>query len=136
MVNLSNVAVGNLTTTNWATFGQTTDVLVPLTSATGNVTHDMSTTSVFYHSSIAGAFNANLTNIPITNNRTIVVVLVLSQGATPYIPGVQIDGATQTIKWLSGIPPAGNANKIETVSFTLLRVGSAWTVLGSSGVYG
>jgi hypothetical protein len=50
------------------------------------------------------------------------------QGANAYIPNaVQIGGAAQTVKWLgSASAPTGNANKVDIVSFTLVRVGSAW----------
>lgn len=137
MVNLSNVSIANLTTTGLATYQQTTDVVLTKTGATGVVAHDLLTGAIFYHSSIAGNFTVNLTNVPTTNNRTLVVVLVLEQGSTPYIPSaLQIAGSAQTINWAGATVPLGNASKKDVVSFTLLRVGSAWTVLGSLGTYG
>jgi hypothetical protein len=127
----------NPTFTGTGTFQQTTELLDTKTSATGTVTHDFSTSAIFYHSSISANFTANFTNVPTTNNRTIVVSLLLAQGATAYIPNaVQIDGSAQTIKWQGNIVPTGNASKVDIVSFTLIRTGSAWTVLGSLTSYG
>jgi len=130
--NLTSLTIAGLTTTQ-----QTTDVINSLTGATGNVVHDLSTGGIFYHTSIAANFTANITNVPATNNRTIVVVLILNQGGTAYIPNaVQIDGVAQTIKWVSSTVPTGNASKIDMVGFTLLRVSSAWTVFGQLSSYG
>jgi hypothetical protein len=61
--------------------------------------------------------------------------LIISQGATPYISNiVQIDGVAQTIKWLGAYTPSGAANKIDIISFSLIRTGSAWTVLGQASI--
>lgn len=116
---------------------QIVDPVVTKTSATGTVTHDLRTGCVFHHSSISANFTANFTNVPTTNDRNVYVVLFLIQGGTPYIPNaVQIDGSAQTINWANGSTPTGNANKKEVASFTLIRTGSAWTVLGNYATYG
>lgn len=129
---ISALTVAGLTTTQ-----QTTDIINSLTGATGTVIHNLSIGSIFYHTSIAANFTANITNVPTTDNRTIVVVLILNQGGTPYIPNaLQIDGVSQTIKWVSSTVPTGNASKIDMVGFTLLRVSSAWTVFGQLSSYG
>ena len=133
----SSVSVSALTVAGLTTTQQTTDVINSLTGATGNVVHDLSTGCVFYHTSSAANFTANITNVPTTDNRTIMVVLILNQGGTPYIPNVlQIDGAAQTIKWVASTVPTGNASKIDIVAFTLLRVSGAWTVFGQLSSYG
>ena len=120
-----------------AVFQQTSEVLNTKTSATGPVEHDFETGAIWYHSSISANFTANFTRVPTTENRTISIALILVQGATAYIPNaVQIGGAAQTILWLGGTAPTGNANKTDIVSFTLLRTGSNWTVLGSLSSYG
>jgi hypothetical protein len=119
------------------TLQQTSEVLNTKTTATGTVVHDFLEGAIWVHSSISANFTANFTNVPTTNNRTINVVLVLIQGATARIPNaVQIAGSGQTILWQGGTAPTGNANKRDIVSFTLLRTGSAWTVLGSLSTYG
>ena len=127
----------NLTLTGLTTIQQSTEVLNTLTGATGIVVHDLDNGAVFYHSSLTANFTANFTNLPTTDNRTISVVLLLVQGGTAYIPtAVQIDGASQTINWQGASQPIGNANQIDTVSFTLIRTSAAWTVIGSLSTYG
>jgi hypothetical protein len=118
---------------------QSTEVYNAKTSATGTVVHDFSTGAIWSHASMASNFTANFTNVPTTVNRTIVLTLILLQGATPYIPNaVQIAGVVQTLNWLGGSEPTGGANKKEIVSFTMIRsaAGPAWTVLGSLTSYG
>ena len=127
------------TFTGLMTSQQSTEVYAAKTSATGVVAHDFATGAIWSHASIAANFTANFTNVPTTVNRTIVVSLILLQGATPYIPNaVQIDGVGQTLNWQGGSAPTGGASKKEIVSFTLIRseVGPAWTVLGSLTSYG
>jgi hypothetical protein len=130
--------VPTINVSSLATFFQTTDVIVPLSGATGTVTHDTNNGSVFYHTTPAANFTANFTNIPTTDNRTFVVTLIVSQGATPYIPNaVQIGGAGQTIKWINSTAPTGTASKVEIFSFSLVRTDSSWSqVLGQSATYG
>jgi len=116
---------------------QSTELIQNKTSATGTVSHDFSTGAIFYHSSIVANFTANITNVDTTNNRAKVVTLILNQGGTAYIPNsIQIDGSSQTINWTNGEEPTGNANKIDLVTFTMLRISSAWQVLGSFSSFG
>ena len=148
-VTATSVGLGNVTNeskatmftsptfTGTVTLQQSTEVLNTKTSATGTVTHDLSTGTVFYHSSITANFTANFTNVPTTNDRTISVVLVLSQNATGRIPSaVQIAGVAQTIRWQGAVLPSGTATQVDVVSFTLIRTGSVWTVIGALTPYG
>ena len=113
------------------------EVLSTITNATGVVNHNFANSAIFNHSSIAANFTANITNVPTTSNRAINIVLLLNQGATAYIPSaLQIDGVAQTINWIEAIAPAGNINSIDVITFTLLRVGASWTVLGGYTNYG
>jgi len=113
------------------------EILSSLTGATGVVAHDFGANAIFDHTSIAANFTANITNVPTTTDRALNVVLVLRQGATPYIPNaVQIDGVAQTINWVETLAPTGNANSIDVITFSLLRVGATWTVLGGYTNYG
>ena len=130
----ADLSVSGLTTLTY-----TSEKLITKTSAgsAGTVTHDLSTGSVFYHSSISNNFTANITNVPTTNDRAIGVTLVLAQGVTAYMSTVlQIDGTTQTIKWVNNSTPTGTASKVDIVGFSLIRTGSAWTVLGQYSTYG
>ena len=113
------------------------EILSSLTGATGVVAHDFGANAIFDHTSIASNFTANITNVPTTTDRALNVVLILRQGATPYIPNaVQIDGVAQTINWVEALAPTGNANSIDVITFSLLRVGTTWTVLGGYTNYG
>lgn len=109
----------------------------PKTGATGTVTHDLDTATVFYHTTPAADFTANFTNTPTTNDRAISIALIVIQGSSAYIPSaVQIDGVAQTIQWSGGITPAGSPNQTDVFSFTLFRVSSAWLVIGALSTYG
>jgi len=132
-----NILAGNLEVDGLSTFQQITEQIQTLTGATGVVTHNFSLGSLFYHTSIAANFTVNLTNVPTTNNRSIVVSLVLDQGATARVPSaLQIDGVAQTINWAGGSVPAGTANKKDLISFVILRVSNGWIVFGSNCCYG
>jgi len=120
-----------------AVFQQTSELLNTKTLATGIVTHDFSTGAIWYHSTISSSFTANITNIPTTNNRTCVVTLIMSQGATAFIPGaIQINGVAQTVSWLGSSAPTGNPNKTDIIAYTIIRVNNAWIVTGSLSTYG
>ena len=128
---------GAVTFQGLTTMDGITEVLNTKTGATGVVAHDFATGSIFYHTSLAANFTANITNVPTTNNRTIGVALVLSQGGTAYIPtALQIDGSAVTIKWADASVPSGNTNQVDVVSFTLIRTGSAWIALGVLNTFG
>ena len=128
----ADLGISGLTTLTY-----TSEKLNTKTSATGTVSHDLSTGSVFYHSSISNNFTANFTNVPTTNDRALGVTLILAQGVTPYMStALQIDGSAQTIKWVNNTTPTGTASKVDIVGFSLIRTGSAWTVLGQYSTYG
>jgi hypothetical protein len=144
MVGLGNVTneskatmFTNPTFTGTTTLQQSTELLDTKTSATGTIVHDFSTTAIWYHSSLSTNFTANFTNVPTTNNRTVVCTLILVQGLNARLPTVvQIDGASQTIRWLGGSAPAGTPSGVDIVSFTLVRASNAWSaVLGSLSSY-
>ena len=123
--------------TGTVTLPQTAEVSTALTGATGTVAHDLSNSALFVHSSISADFTANFTNVPTTDDRTTSVALVLVQGGTAYVPtALQIDGSAQTILWQGSAAPTGTASKHDIVSFSLIRSGGAWTVVGSLTTYG
>lgn len=127
----------NLTLTGTTILQQTTEVLTNISGATGVVVHDFSGGAIFNHVNILANFTANFTNLPVTNNRTISVVLILNQGGTARIPtAVQIDGVSRTINWQGAAAPPGNPDQIDVVSFTFTRISNSWTVLGSLTTYG
>lgn len=128
---LTSLVTGTFTSTGLSTIQGSSDVIAtPKTGATGTVTHDVSTGTVFYHSSIASDFIPNFTNVSTTNNRTNVIILMLNQGSTPYYAtSCQIDGVSQVVKTPGGSALTPNASAFEFQSFTLIRVAGAWTVI-------
>jgi len=133
--NIANLSLVNFS--NLATFQQTTDILNQKVGATGVVTHNFNTGAVFYHTNVANNFTVNLTNVPTTANRTIVVPIIIEQGVSAYIANeFQIDGLFQNINWLGNVIPVGTANAIDVVGFTLIRTTSNWKVLGQLTTYG
>lgn len=139
---ISNTVVGattpssgsftSLTVTGLATLAETTEVSATKSGATGVVVHDFTEANIWIHSSLVANFTVNLTNVPTTNDRTLSISLVLIQGATPRLAtAFQIDGVAQTIRWANWNTPTPQANKYDIQTFTLVRSGSAWTVIGS-----
>ena len=84
----------------------------------------------------SGSFSINLlgmNNIATTPLlKTTVFVVVIDQGATPYVPtSFSIDSALQTVKWQGGTAPTGNANKTDTISYTIFKYSNSnYEVLG------
>ena len=123
---------GDVSISGQTNLEEVVETLNTKTAATGTVVHDFSTGAIWYHSSISSNFTVNITNVPTTNGKVITITLILSQGATGYYPNaLQIDGVAQTIKWINNSTPTPSTNRIDTASFSLIRTGSAWTVLGN-----
>jgi cytoskeletal protein CcmA (bactofilin family) len=126
---------GGLTVSGPLTAAEMSEIATSGTITTNVLTLDWTATNITYVSSPAANFTLNVTNAPTTNDRALAVTVIVTQGATPYIPSaLQIGGSAQTIKWAGGAAPAGTASKIDIFSFVLLRTGSAWTVFGSSSL--
>jgi sugar lactone lactonase YvrE len=103
----------------------------------GTVVADWSLGDIWYVTSMTANFTINLTNMPITANKSYSVVFTLVQGATPYyISALQIAGVEKTIKWPGASAPTATASRVETETFTLMYTGSAWTVLGQLTSFG
>ena len=102
-----------------------------LTGSTGVVAHDCDNGHVFYHTGATGDITANFTNLDLTAEYGTNLTVIINQGATPYeVTAVQIGGAAQTINWQGGSAPTGNANGIDSFSFTILNDGGSYVVLG------
>ncbi len=136
VVSLSNTINSSITTSNLTVAGQVSqqqiiEVLNTKTGATGTVTHDFSTGSIWYHTAITSNFTTALTNVPTTQNRSAVVSLILIQGATPYYSStITINGSATAINWPNAALPTPTANRKEIESLTLLNVGGTWTAFG------
>jgi hypothetical protein len=102
------------------------------------VTLNFNNGNTFALASNAANITANYTNVPTTTGQIIATALIITQGATAYIPSaITINTVSQTLKWQGGSPPTGNANKTDIVSFTFICNGTTTpTVLGSLSTYG
>ena len=102
-----------------------------LTGSTGVTAMDCDNGQVFYLTGAAGDITANFTNLGLLAEYGTNVTVIINQGATPYeVTAVQIGGSAQTINWQGGSAPTGNANGIDSFSFTILRDGGSYVVLG------
>lgn len=80
-------------------------------------------------------FTVNIINVPTDNNKAITITVIVTQGATGYIPNaLQINNVSQTIRWVTGNQPVptSSSGKLDVFSFTLIRSNNSWIVLGNS----
>lgn len=126
------------TLTGTTTVQLLSEIITPITGATGTVVHDFSTgSSIFYHSNVVSDFTANFTNVPTTDGRSYVINIVIQQGNTPYIPhAISIDGVSQNIYWFQNYQPPGTALKKEYFTFTLLRINGNWQITANITSFG
>ena len=148
--NIQNTGIGNPTFTSASTIDfiapdgirlenvlKTNEVITNETGVTGTINHNYSGGPIFNITSPAANWTANITNIPTTDNRATNTAFIIAQGTTPYVPNVvQIDGVTQSVKWIDNVAPAGNANKTDVITLSMIRSGGSWNVLGSYVNYG
>ena len=118
------------------------EVSVQAAAASGTVTLDCKTNSVFFYTSNAtGNWTLNFRGDGATTMNTFLavgksatVVFLATQGVTAFYPtAFQVDGAAVTPKWLGGsAPTGGNASSIDSYSFTIIKTAaSTYTVLAS-----
>ena len=108
-----------------------------LANATGTITHDCINGHIFVHSTPSANFTANFTNAEVVSNNATAFTLVINQGATAYVPtAVQIANNAQTVNWQGGTQPAGNPNKKDVVTFSVINNNGTWITLGQLTSYG
>jgi hypothetical protein len=134
----SNTQSGNLAVTGRLDVLNLREDLSDLTISANLTTMNFNLTNIGFIATAPSAnFTLNLTNVPTDNGKTMSVTLMVTQGATGYIPNVfQIDGAAQTIKWLAGVTPTptSSAGKVDFYNFTITRRSSAWVVYGNASL--
>ena len=102
-----------------------------LTGSTGVTAMDCANGHIFYLTGASGDITANFTNLGLTAEYATNLTVIINQGGTPYeVTAVQIGGSGQTIEWQGGSAPTGNANGIDSFSFTILNDGGTYVVLG------
>ena len=108
------------------------------TGAFGTTTYDFVTGAIWYHTGVTGNITAALVNVPITEGRALGITLLIQQGASPFIVNALTINNSDigSIRWAYGQTPTGFANKLDMISFTLVRLNSAWVVTGSLTSFG
>jgi len=128
---LSGVAVSTADITGYGVFTGTEESFATLTGATGTVAHDCDNGHIFYHTTPAADWTANFTNLGLTAEHATTLSVVISQGATAYIPSaVEIGGVAQTLLWQGGSAPSGTADGTDVVAFSILNDGGTYVVMG------
>jgi len=129
--------VSSLTINGTLFVQQTQENVAAKTGATGVVSHDWTVSDIFYHTGIVGNFTANIVNVPTTANKSYVVVLILTQGATPYYASaLQVNGVPVTMKWPNAFISPVIALHTDVQSFTLYYTGSTWIALAQITSFG
>jgi hypothetical protein len=138
-------ATGNLTLTGGASITGATElqelreVVVDVTLASNIGTLDWTAGNLYFIATApTGNMTFNVTNLPVDASRIMTLNVMVTQGATGYLPTVfQIGGASQTIRWVNGgaPTPTSSAGKIDIFAFSLFRTSSdTWIVYASSAL--
>jgi hypothetical protein len=115
---------------------------VSATAATGTINYDITSQSVIYYTSDAGAnwtvnFRASSgtsLNTAMATGQSVTAVFAVTQGATAYYnSAVQVDGGSVTPKYQGGTAwTAGNVSSIDVYAYTIIKTGNAaFTVLAA-----
>ena len=118
------------------------EVSVQAAAASGTVTLDCKTNSVFYYTSNAtGNWTLNFRGDGATTMNTFLavgksatVVFLATQGVTAFFANAfQIDGVGVTPRWLGGsAPTGGNASSIDSYTFTIIKTAAnTYTIMAS-----
>ena len=128
---------------DYTTFTNLTEkVTVAATAATGTINYDTGTQSVVYYTSnAAGDWTINFRdssgatlNSKIATGEAITLVHLVTIGGSEYRNTVvQVDGSSITPEWQGGSAPTeGNANSIDSYSYTIIKTGdAAFTILAA-----
>lgn len=131
-----DVSTNNLTVDGLFLVSESAEKLDLISILSNVATANFSSASVAYIGTAPSAnFTINVTNMPTTDNRVMVMSFFVVQGSTGYIPSaIQIGGVSQTIKWSGGTAPTptNGSGKVDVFTFTFIRRLSDWEVLGTS----
>ena len=118
-----------------------------ITAQTGTYNFDFISNGIQYTTSNASAnltlnFRGNSTvsaNSILANGQSITGTYVFKTGSTPYgITAIQVDSASQTIKWAANTVPLKVANTLTSYVFTIVKTSTSPTydILASATRYG
>ena len=121
-------------------------VTVAATAATGTINYDTNTQSVVYYTTAAtgdwtvnfrASSGATLNSVLSTGEVLTLVHLVTLTGSEFRNTAVQVDGSAITPEWQGGTAPTeGNANSIDSYSYTIIKTGdAAFTILAALTQY-
>ena len=128
---------GNLTVSSTSTLQKIEEKFATLTGAIGNVNHDCNNGHIFYQTAPFANWIADFTNLNLSQEYATTLTVIVSQGATPFIPNiVNIEGAAQTINWQGNTEPTGTANGKDKIQFNVLNDGGTYIVLGELTGFG
>jgi hypothetical protein len=143
-ISAGDLSASSLTTTGGITVSGTSDIqemreqVVDITLSSNSATLDWTAGNIYYIATApTGNMTFNLTNVPTESGKAMTVNVLVTQGSTGYIPStLQIAGTNQTIRWSSGLTPTptSSSGKIDIFTFTLIRTGSSWVVLGAANL--
>ena len=142
----SNIASVELNNSSVRKMPYGTEKVTVLTSPSGTYNLDVLTASIGFTTADAGANivlnvrgNSSVTaNSLLAVGDTLTASYVMQTGTTPYqVTGLQIDGVSQTVKWVNGAIPAGAPNVLTSYTFTAIKtnVTPTYTVIGSATRY-
>lgn len=123
--------------TGYTRWKSTSQLISNSTNPSGIVDVDFLVSDTHYFFEPTGALTANITNLPITNNRMTNIRILVAQGATAYLPtSVQVDGVLVTnFYWQNGIEPTGTANELDFVQLMLWRIADSWVCFAQANSY-
>ena len=130
ITSFKDARLGSIAEKNSVTSGSS--VTIDYSAGTGNVV---------YMSSASGNVSLAITNVPTDftfNERAMTFSVIINQGGTGYIVNsISVNGTSLSINWANSTTPAGNANKKDIFSFSLINTSgpassvSNYLVLGS-----
>jgi hypothetical protein len=130
----SNPTLSGATLSGTTTISQSVETFTSPTITSNAVTLNFNLGAIFALGSNSANITANFTNIPGTAGQVISTTLIITQGATPYIPSaITINsGGSVTPKWQGGSAPSGTANHIDIVSLIFICTATnTWTTIGA-----
>lgn len=124
----STVAASSLTLSGSTILQQVTEKVQTIVTPGTSTSQAWTSGSIFYVTGMSSAFTLNVTGVPTTANRTVIITLILVQGATAYnCNALQINGSGQTIKSPGGVFPTSVANRTEIQTFTCINTAGTGT---------
>lgn len=107
--------------------------IITNSTISSTIDYDFSSSSTWYHNSVSGDWTANFINMPIVDDKIIVLSVFVNQSTTAYSPtSISIDGTPVNIKWLG----SKSVNGVDEMEFKFIRSGGTWTqVIGKINSY-